>query len=122
MKYSFIHFNSLTHCLKRGGETMRGAFSIAILMIIAAATMGCTDSFIPCTVDEDCTIDWGLSDNDAAHNGPGMVCNLEVSPFDRCQEMLEYLSWVPDWLPIPLPDCDSLPTDPGVCESSWGWF
>ena len=100
---------------------MRGAFLTAILMIIAAAMMGCTDSFIPCSSDEECTLDWGMSENDAAWDGPGMVCNLEVSPQERCNEIFGFLPDL-DWLPIPLPDCDSLPAEPGVCESSWGLF
>ena len=101
---------------------MRGAFLIAILMIISAVMMGCTDSFVPCTEDADCAMDWGPSANDATWEGPGLVCNLEVSPQDRCNEMFGFLEWLPEWLPIPLPDCSTLPTEPGVCESSFGWF
>jgi len=95
---------------------MRRTLLSAILMIIAAAMMGCTDFFIPCTEDAECTIDMG-------GHGPSMdmVCNLEVSPQERCNEMF---GWLPpfEWFPIPLPDCDVLSAEPGVCESSWGWF
>ena len=61
-----------------------------------------------------------------------MVCNLEVSPLEMCEEMFSYLNWLPDWLPILdwiiLPDCTELygglPDGTGTCESSWGmgWF
>jgi hypothetical protein len=101
------------------------------LLLVAAVMMGCTDSIIPCTEDVDCQIDWGWGDSDAAHGGGdfGMVCNLEVSPLEMCEEMLSYLPPL-DWLPfgdwILLPDCQelfgSLPEGTGTCESSWGWF
>jgi hypothetical protein len=100
---------------------MRGAFLSVILMIIAAVMMGCTDSFIPCTEDADCVID--MPGDGRGHGPPiDMVCNLEVSPLERCEEIVAYLDWLPEWIPIPLPDCTSLPAEPGVCESSWGWF
>ena len=90
---------------------MRGMLLSAMLMIIAAMMMGCGDSIIECAGPEDCTID--------GHD-VGMVCNLEVSPQERCDEMF---GWLPpiDWLPIPIPmpDCESMSTTPGVCESSW---
>ena len=97
---------------------MRGALLSVILMVIAALMMGCTDSFIACTEDADCSLVPGEGE------GPpvDMVCNLEVSPQQRCEEMVAYLDWLPEWIPIPLPDCSTLPTEPGVCESSWGWF
>ena len=101
---------------------MRKSLLGAALFIVAAVMMGCTDSFIPCTEDADCAMDWGFGENDAAWDGGGMVCNLQVSPLERCEEILAYLDWLPEWLPIPLPDCSSLPAEPGVCESSWGWF
>jgi len=90
---------------------MRGALLIATLMITAAVMMGCSDMFSPCTEDEDCNID-GYD--------VGMVCNTGVSPQERCEEMF---GWVLDILPIPIeiPICEDLPTDPGVCESSWSW-
>lgn len=111
---------------------MRGALLSVILMMVAAVMMGCTDSIIPCTSDEDCVIDWGWGQSEAAHGGGdyGMVCNLEVSPLEECEGMLAYLEWIPDWLPIMdwilLPDCTelfgALPEGTGTCQSSWGWF
>ena len=111
---------------------MRGTLLSAILLIIAVGMMGCID-ITPCTVDEDCAIDYGWGDKDAARDwdGPSMVCNLEVSALEACEEMLSYLPPL-DWLPmigdwITLPDCTELYADveePGSCESSWGmgWF
>ena len=114
---------------------MRVTLLSVILMIIGAVMMGCTDSIIPCTEDVDCEMDWGLDDgySDAADWGGdyGMVCNMDVSPLEECQQMLSYLEHIPDWLPIldwiNLPDCDVLYADmgpgmgTGVCDSSWGW-
>ena len=90
---------------------MRGAFLIAILMITSAVMMGCDDMFITCAGDEDCLID-GFD--------VGMTCNLDTSPQQRCEEMF---GWVTELLPIPIPIpiCEGLSTDPGVCESSWSW-
>ena len=90
---------------------MRRAFLITILLIISAVMMGCSDMFTPCTEDPDCTID-GYD--------VGMTCNPDISPQAQCEEMF---GWVLDILPIPIeiPICEDLPTDPGVCESSWSW-
>lgn len=114
---------------------MRGTLLSVGLMLIAAVMMGCTDSIVPCTEDVDCQWDWGWSDGDAAKWGGdyGMVCNLEVSPLERCEEMMAYLpplDWLGDWLPFGdwfiFPDCaelyGGLPEGTGTCESSWGWF
>ena len=115
---------------------MRGMLWSSVLLIIAAAMMGCTDSIVPCTEDVDCEWDWGWGgDNAAAHDWqmPSMVCNLEVSPLQKCEEMLSYLpplDWLLDWLPIGdwivIPDCEELygelPPGTGTCESSWGWW
>ncbi len=112
---------------------MRGTILGAVLLIAAVAMMGCTDSIIPCTTDEDCVIDWSWGDNEAAHHdwdGPSLVCNQGYSPLEMCQEMVSYLDWLPDWLPfldwIMVPDCDelygALPEGTGTCESSWGPF
>ena len=92
-----------------------------ILMIVAAVVMGCTDSFIPCASDEECTLEFGGDSGSADWEAPGMVCNLDVSPQEKCNDLFGSLPSF-DWLPIPLPDCDSLPADGGVCESSWGGF
>ena len=111
---------------------MRGALLSAILLVIAAAMMGCTDSIVPCTENADCEFDWGWGDEgDATHvwEGLSMVCNLEVSPLERCEEMMAYLPPL-DWLPIGdwimLPDCTELygglPEGTGTCESSWSGF
>ena len=114
---------------------MRGKLLSVILMFIAAGMMGCTDSIVPCTEDVDCQWDWGPHDSDAASwdRGFDMVCNLEVSPLQRCEEMMAYLpplDWLGDWIPfgdwLLLPDCaelyGSLPEGTGTCESPWGWF
>ena len=111
---------------------MRGTLLSIILMIIAAVMMGCTDSIVPCTEDVDCQWDWGWGDSDAASWGGdyGMVCDLGVSPLERCEEMMAYLEYLPDWLSIVdyiiLPDCTELygglPEGTGTCGSSWGWF
>jgi hypothetical protein len=110
---------------------MRGTLLSIILMIVAAGMMGCTDSIIPCTDDVDCEMDWGWGgENDAASWGE-MTCS-GPHPLEACEDMLSYLDWLPDWLPIldwiVLPDCTELygGMDPatGTCESSWGggWF
>lgn len=114
---------------------MRVTLLSIILMIIGAVMMGCTDNIIPCTEDVDCQMDWGWGDgdSDAAHwDGDfGMVCNMDVSPLEECQQMLAYFDYIPDFLPIKdwinLPDCDALYEDmgpgmgTGVCDTSWGW-
>ncbi len=113
---------------------MRRTLPVVVLMLLATAVMmGCTDSIVPCTTDEDCTMDWGWGDKDAAgHPGPDieMVCNMDVSPLEKCEKMMSCippLDWLPfgDW--INLPDCEALygdlPEDTGTCESSWGdWW
>ena len=116
---------------------MRGMLWSAILLIIAAAMMGCTDSIMPCADDAECQLDWGWGgDSQAAWDwqGPSMVCNMEVSPLARCEEMMSYLpplDWLLDWLPIGdwivIPDCTELYDLPeydgmGTCESTWGWW
>lgn len=114
---------------------MRGTLLSVILMFVAAVMMGCTDSIVPCTEDVDCEFDWGYADGAADHGGGdySMVCNLEVSPLETCEEMMAYLpplDWLGDWIPfgdwILLPDCTELygglPAETGTCESSWGWF
>jgi hypothetical protein len=104
-----------------------------ILMITAAVMMGCTDSIIPCTDDVDCEWDWGYEGESNPHDWGGdygMVCDLDYSPLQMCEDMLGYLDWIPDWLPILdwiiLPDCvelyGGLPEGTGTCQSSWGWF
>jgi hypothetical protein len=90
---------------------MRGMLLSAILMIIAAGMMGCGDSIVPCATDEECAIDMP---------GPGdvpMVCNLEVSPQEKCDDMYGWMEGLP--FPLPIPDCDSMSTTPGVCEVSF---
>jgi hypothetical protein len=99
----------------------------ATLMIVAAVMMGCgdIDTFAPCTletVDEDCTLDIGWGGNSAAWDGPQMVCNTDVSPREKCEEMFGWLPPMPFPIPIPLPipDCSELSDDPGVCEIDFG--
>jgi hypothetical protein len=112
-------------------ETMRVTLLSVILMIIGAVMMGCTNSITPCqlgTQDEDCAIGfdgpWG--DNDAADFGDfGMECNMDVTPFEECQQMASYLDFLPDFLPIDIGmDCSEFEgmDDYGVCGSSWGPF
>ncbi len=59
-------------------------------------------------------------------DGPMMVCNLDVSPLEACEEMMAYmppLDWLPfgDW--IHPPSCEELygdlPEGTGSCESSF---
>jgi hypothetical protein len=111
---------------------MRGTLLSIILMVIGAVMMGCTDSIIPCqelTQDVDCAMDFGWGDSDAADPGGdyGMVCNMDVSPLEECEQMMSYLDFLPDFLPIDISiDCDEFlemgPEDGfGVCGSSWGW-
>lgn len=116
---------------------MRATLLSAILLLMAAGMMGCTDSIMPCTVetqDVDCAIDYGWDSKDGGHDWemPSMVCNPDYSPLEMCEDMLSYLEWIPDWLPILdwiiLPDCTELYgpgtefEGMGTCESSWGWF
>ena len=83
---------------------MRAALLSIVLMIIAAVMVGCGDPIIPCTDAADCVID--------GHD-VGMVCNDQVSPQQRCEEMFGWM----DGLDIPpIIDCTSKSTDPGVCE------
>ena len=89
---------------------MRGALLSIILMITAAMMMGCGDIITPCVEDADCSLVPG-----EGHGPPiDMVCNLDVSPQQRCDEMFGWMEGLP--IPIPIPDCDSMSTDPGVCE------
>jgi hypothetical protein len=113
---------------------MRRTLLGVALMIIPAMMMGCMD-VTPCTDNEDCVIDfgWGDDDRDSAHRWemPSMECNLEVSPLEACEQMMDYLPPL-DWLPfgdwIMIKDCEEvygdLPEDTGTCETSWGmsWF
>ena len=111
---------------------MKGKILGAVLLIAAAAMMGCTDSIMPCATDDDCTINWGPGDSEAAHDweGPNLVCNTDYSPLEMCEDMLSYLDWLPDWIPfmdwIILPDCTELYGEGteyygmGTCGSSWG--
>ena len=93
---------------------MRGLLLSTTLMIIAAVMMGCGDTIIPCVDDADCVV-----------GGPGpdieMVCNLEVSAQERCDEMYGWMDRIPFpiELPIPIPDCADYPADGGVCEISF---
>jgi hypothetical protein len=91
------------------------------LMIVAAVMMGCMDSFTPCTTDEECTIDFPFGENSAAFEGPGMVCNLDLSPQDKCDEMFGWLVDLPFPILIPIPDCSELSDVPGVCEIDFGF-
>ena len=101
-------------------------------MVIGAVMMGCTDNIIPCqekTQDVDCAMDFGWGDSDAADWGGdfGMVCNMDVSPLEECEQMASYLDFLPDFLPIDISiDCtefEGMGKDEGrgVCGSSWGW-
>jgi hypothetical protein len=128
---SQMFFHLLT--LEKGRETMRGMLLSTMLMIVAAVMMGCTDSIVPCTVDEDCQIDWSWGDDGAATHGGGdigLVCNLEVSPLEKCEEMVAHLTELiamldlGDW--ITLPDCaelyGGLPDGTGTCDISMDWL
>ena len=99
-------------------------------MVIGAVMMGCTDNIIPCqekTQDVDCAMDFGWGDSDAADWGGdyGMVCNMDVSPLEECEQMMSYLDFLPDFLPIDISiDCTEFEGKDegwGVCGSSWGW-
>jgi len=106
---------------------MRKTLLSAILLIAAAGMVGCMD-VTPCTVDEDCAMDFGWGDRDSDWGDGGgsfMVCNLDVSPLEACEEMMGFLppfDFLPfgDW--IQLPDCTELygdlPEGTGSCESS----
>jgi len=92
---------------------MRGTLLSIILMIIASVMMGCSDSIISCTEGgEECVID-----------GPGpdldMVCNLDVSAQQKCDETYGWMDGLPFPIPIPIPDCSEYPTTGGVCEISF---
>jgi hypothetical protein len=106
---------------------MRGTLLSIILMIIGAVMMGCTGNITPCDSDEDCVMDWGPGgDSDAADWGGdfGMVCNMDVTPLEECEQMASYLDFLPDFLPIDINiDCSEYVgmDEMGVCGSSWGW-
>ena len=89
---------------------MRGMLLGAFLMIIAAGMIGCTDAIVPCVEDADCSLLPGEGEGPPIE----MVCNLEVSPQQRCDELFGWMEGLP--IPIPIPDCDAMSTDPGVCE------
>ena len=93
---------------------MRGMLLSAFLLIIAVGMMGCGESIVPCATDEECLIDVG-------GHGPEipMVCNLEVSPQEKCDEMYGWMDGLPFPIPLPIPDCDSMSTTGGVCEVSF---
>lgn len=113
---------------------MRGTLLAVVLMILAAVMMGCTDSIVPCTTDEDCQWDWGWDDEgdrDADWwEGPQATCS-GPHPLDYCNELLSYippLEWLPfgigNW--IKLPDCEALygelPEETKTCDVSYGWW
>ena len=112
---------------------MRGTLLSIILMVIGAVMMGCTGNITPCqeeTQDVDCAMDFGWGDSDAADWGGdfGMVCNIDVSPMEECEQMASYLDFLPDFLPIDINiDCSEY-ADMGVgsgwgtCGSSWSPF
>jgi hypothetical protein len=94
---------------------MRKVILGTVLLIIAAVMMGCGDSIVPCLDDAECMIDAGGHDLEIP-----MVCNLDVSPQERCDDMYGWMDRIPfpiD-LPIPIPDCADYPATGGVCELS----
>jgi hypothetical protein len=95
---------------------MRKVLLGTVFLLTAAVMMGCGDAIVPCVDDAECVIE-----------GPGpeipMVCNLEVTPQERCEQMYGWLDNlpIPIELPIPIPDCSDLeeyPDSGGVCEIS----
>lgn len=92
---------------------MRKVLLGTVLLIIAAVMMGCGDSIVPCAEDAECMIDTGGHGLDI-----DMVCNLQVSPQERCDEMYGWMDGLPIPIPIPIPNCDEMSTTPGVCEVS----
>lgn len=106
---------------------MRKTLLSAILLMAVGGMVGCMD-VTPCTVDEDCAIDFSWGDRDSEWGDGGgsfMVCNLEVSPLEACEEMMGYMpsfDFLPfgDWMRMP--DCTELygdlPEGTGSCESS----
>ena len=93
---------------------MRGTLLSIILMIIAAVMMGCSDSIISCTEGgEECI----------SIDGPGpdidMVCNMDVSSQQKCEDTYGWMDGLPIPIPIPIPDCADYPTTGGVCEVSF---
>jgi len=68
---------------------MKKTLLIATVMIFAASMMGCGETIMPCTTDEDCVIDFPFGgDNEAAsrHDWGGeidMTCNDQVSALDK---------------------------------------
>lgn len=97
---------------------MRRRLLTAILMIIAAAMMGCGETLIPCSTDADCAFDPGGWPHDEPSVGPPgyeeMICNEALSVEARCNELIEY---VPGFIPLPdvckyLPDFGQL----GTCQ------
>ena len=107
---------------------MRATLLSVILMIIGAVMMGCTDNIVPCQTDADCQFDWGYGDPDASKAGGfDLVCNMDVSPLEDCEEMVAYLEYIPDFIPIQITiDCSEFSEmGPGmgwgVCDSNFGW-
>jgi hypothetical protein len=92
---------------------MRKVLLGTVFLLTAALMMGCGDTIIPCVDDAECVIDTGLPTPEIP-----MVCNLEVTPQERCDEMYGWLDRIPFpvELPIPIPDCAEYPTTGGVCE------
>jgi hypothetical protein len=107
---------------------MKRTLLMATVFIFAASMMGCGETIMPCTTDDDCVIDWDFgwdSGADSWGGDIGMVCNTEVSAIEKCNEVMGWLEDLMggDWLPIPdigeLNICGWLFGDveePGTCE------
>ena len=110
---------------------MRVTVLSAILMIVAATMMGCGDTIMPCSTDDDCVLDFdfGWDSQAASWDDWGgdiiMVCNEEVSALDKCNQLVAMMQGFmdSDWLPIPdigeLDVCGWMFGDeeaPGTCE------
>ena len=92
---------------------MKKDVGIILILCLGMFAMGCSQTIQPCDVDEDCDISLSGTIGEFVT----MVCNLEVSAYDRCLELQ------PDFdLPFSLPwldlNCEQYLDIPevGVCE------
>jgi hypothetical protein len=99
---------------------MKRTILSAILLIIAASTVGCGETIIPCTSDTECTFDLGWDSARSSWGSYSMVCNMDVSPVTKCNELMGDMP--DDWLTVPpMVLCAMIfgdVADHGTCESS----
>ena len=99
---------------------MRGTLLVAVLLIIGASMAGCGEAIIPCTSNEECTFEFGWDNVGGPWDSYSMVCNLDVSPLVKCNELM---ATIPEDMLVlpPMVICAMMfgeVADHGTCEVS----